>query len=113
MRRFRFANTECLAIACIVLALTACQPHQGAIRADTRAVAMTCAAQCLTTCLPSEWPQWTGDPESPATWDELPPVAAELRGIAERCDIARASCVACLKRPEAAGVICGVTEPCR
>lgn len=103
-------------IACL---LTACATTpQPAIRAETRAVPMTCEAKCLATCLPTEWPQWTCDhlpqgADDPACWDELPPVAGELRGIGERCDIARAACVACLKRPEAAGVICGVTEPCR
>jgi hypothetical protein len=94
-------------IAAIALLLTACATPQQPIRAPTPAVAVTCAANCTASCLPQTWPQWTGDPDAPETWDELPPVAAELRQIAEQCDVARASCVACLSRLQRAGVITG------
>jgi hypothetical protein len=98
-----------LALLLCSITLTACTPQQ-AIRAPTPAIAVTCAPQCTASCLPAVWPRWEGDPESPETWDELPPVAAELREIAEVCDVARKSCVKCLGRLQKAGVITGAVQ---
>lgn len=100
------------AVACALM-LSACATQQPPIRAKTPAIAVSCAAQCTTTCLPAEWPQWTGDPDSPQTWDELPTVTADMRVIAEQCDTARASCVACLSRIESVGIVCGISEACK
>lgn len=94
-------------LAAIAMLLTACATPQPPLRQPTPAVAVTCAPSCTASCLPNAWPRWEGDPDAPETWDTLPPVAAELREIAERCDVARASCVACLRRIQSAGIITG------
>ena len=98
-----------IAIACAML--SACASTREPIRTPSPAVAITCPA-CTDSCLPEQWPLWTGDPSEPATWDALPLVAAEIREIAQRCDVARSACSQCVKRMEDVGLVCGVNRSC-
>ena len=95
----------------LLLFLAACQPQPQFIRPDP--IPLTCDAACLESCLPKVWPKWQGDPEQPATWDRIgDDVIQPLREIVETCNARRNACVACIKRIEGAGLICGVTNKC-
>lgn len=98
--------------ALICLLLASCATQQPPVWQPRQPVHAQCDATCTASCVPEAWPQWSGDPEDPATWDNLPPVGADNRETAERCDAARNACVRCLKTLERAGVICGVNQNC-
>lgn len=101
-----------LALCVLLLGLTACQ-RQTIRPPDLGPIAVTCSAECKADCLPAQWPQWTGNPEAPETWDALAEqVALPLRQIAEQCNAARASCLRCITNMEAAGIVCGVGREC-
>jgi hypothetical protein len=99
--------------ALIALALAGCTQHS--IRPpDLGPLAASCSQECKTTCLPETWPQWTGDPNAPETWDALAEqVISNMKTIARTCDTARASCVKCMQGLEDVGVVCGITRECR
>jgi hypothetical protein len=76
-------------------------------------LAVFCSAECLTSCVPEAWPQWTHQADDPKAWDALgAQVIAPLRQYVLQCDAARADCVACLRRIERIGLICGPTVAC-
>jgi hypothetical protein len=101
-----------IALCVLLLGLTACQ-RQTIRPPDLGPIAVTCSAECKADCLPGEWPQWTGNPEAPETWDALAEqVALPLREIAEQCNAARASCLRCIHNMEQAGILCGVGREC-
>lgn len=117
MRRLHFA-IDVLAIAVMLALLGACAgtPERPADYFRVGAIPSQCDATCTTPCTPAtaaDWPQWTGDPEDPRTWDTWPEqVGAPLREMAERCELARQSCVKCLGRLDKTGVTCGVATRC-
>ena len=98
--------------ALLAIALAGCAQHN--IKPlDLGPLHLSCPTECKATCLPESWPRWTGDPDSPATWDALAvQVAAELRVMVETCEAKRASCVRCLSAAEQVGVICGAVGEC-
>ncbi len=102
-----------VASALIALALAGCTQHS--IRQpDLGPLAASCSQECKTTCLPDAWPQWTGDPSAPETWDALAEqVISNMKTIARTCEAARASCVKCMQGLEDVGVVCGITRECR
>lgn len=109
-------SSLCLTVilAGIAVFSTGCKPELvRPSRAQAPPVPAQCAAQCTASCLPAAWPRWEGDPDDPTTWDRLASdVLSPLRDAVEVCDVARATCVACLRRLERAHIICGVAEPC-
>jgi hypothetical protein len=100
-------------VVLLVLAIAGCT--QQSIRpADLGPIAVTCSAECKASCLPSQWPQWTGNPDAPETWDALAEqVALPLQEIAKACNADRASCLRCVENMEQVGIVCGVTMECR
>ena len=101
-----------MGLLAVGILLTGCKRE--AIRPpDLGPVPVSCTAQCKASCLPSQWPQWTGNPDAPETWDVLAEqVAIPLRELAEQCEAARASCLRCIERMEEVGIVCGVTTEC-
>jgi hypothetical protein len=99
-------------VALLALALAGCT--QQSIRPpDLGPVSVSCSAECKASCLPSQWPQWTGNPDAPETWDALAEqVALPLQEIAKACNAARASCLRCIAGMEGVGIVCGVTREC-
>lgn len=97
-------------LACLLL--SACSATTPPVRDKAPPVDPQCASTCTTTCAPAAWPKWEGDPADARTWDSLGEVGADLREIADRCELSRKSCVQCLQRLERAGVVCGIAAPC-
>jgi hypothetical protein len=96
----------------LLLMLAGCAQHS--IKPlDLGPLHLSCPAECKATCIPEQWPQWTGDPDSPQTWDTWPEqVALELRQMVETCESKRAACVRCIGNAESVGVVCGITREC-
>ena len=67
-----------------------------------------CSAQCDVSGI-----AWMSDPSDPRAWDDLAEdVIAALIERVELCETRRESCVATLRRAEAAGRICGIKAGC-
>jgi hypothetical protein len=99
------------AVLALLLAGCAAAPS---MPAPPPALHAMCSTVCMADCLPAEWPQWQCiDPDAPECWDEqAATLALPLQQIARQCDAARRACLACLRRLEAVGAICGVGDPC-
>lgn len=113
-KRAKKAAKRAALLAGLIFVLSACASAPAVPeRVTAPAVNSQCDAECTTSCLPKQWPQWTGDPLDPSTWDALPEQVVEpLRSIAETCDKYRAACVACLVRLDRVGLTCGTEVPC-
>lgn len=103
-----------LLVYLLLLLLTGCSSAPTVpTRVTAQPVPAQCSAACRTSCLPETWPQWQCAADDPGCWDEYPKqVTDPLRVVAENCDKARASCVACLTRLERVDLICGVSRGC-
>lgn len=100
-----------LAAAATLVLLTACSPRVVSEYVRMPPLPVACESACLTPCAGS-LPRWDGDPDSPATWDNLGPLVAALRERIDECDAARAACVRCLGRIDRVGATCGTEVPC-
>jgi hypothetical protein len=100
----------------LILLLAGCwlkQPPTVLLPDAPKPVPALCAAECLTPCIPDPWPQWTHDADDVRAWDALGrEVLLPLRAAVQVCDASRAACVACLRRLETVGLVCGVSRSC-
>lgn len=107
-RPYRPTLLAAVAATCL---LAACNPRVVSEYVRMPPLPVACEAACLTPCAGS-LPRWEGDPDSPATWDNLGPLVAALRERIDTCDAARAACVRCLGRIDRVGATCGTEVPC-
>lgn len=100
-----------LAAAATFFLLAACSPRVVSEYVRMPPLPVACEAACLSHCA-GALPRWEGDPDSPATWDNLGVLVAALRERIDECDAARAACVRCLGRIDRVGATCGTAVPC-
>ncbi len=113
-KRAKKAAKRAALLAGLILLLCACAGAPTVPQREAApAVNSQCDAECTTSCLPKDWPQWTGDPLEPSTWDALPEQVIEpLRTLVETCDKHREACVQCLSRIDQVGLTCGTAVKC-
>ena len=99
-------------VAFCFLLLAACAPRETRTeRVPAPPLPVLCSPVCLVAC-DADLPRWTGDPDSPRTWDRLGDLVASLRDRIDACEHARAACVQCLRRLDDVGATCGTSVRC-
>lgn len=105
-----------VAVLVLALALVGCdRPNVRPVIEPPKPVANVCDEACKTPCEDAKQvARWEcTDPDDGDCWDlQQIQVINPLVTLAERCEIKRQSCMACIERADTAKATCGTTTPC-